>query len=291
MVGVRISGFTLVRNATVLDFPLEASLRSLLPVVDELVVNVGASDDDTLDRLRALGDPKLRLLETIWDRSRGPAMLADETQRAMSACRYPWGIYIQADEVFATAGAERLRSVIERTDADPEIAGLLVDYVHFYGGFETVATNRKWYRREVRAVRLDPRYGVHSYHDAQGFRAGTAHQRIRAVQSGAVMHHYGWARPAWALASKRTADGELSPAVRADPNRPLLPWIPGVTPFRGQHPAVVREWMASRGTAERLIAPFAPRPHHLRLVASALLERLTGWRAFEHRNYMLTRLR
>jgi len=33
LVTVEISGFTIVRNATQLDFPLEASLRSVLPVV------------------------------------------------------------------------------------------------------------------------------------------------------------------------------------------------------------------------------------------------------------------
>ena len=89
-----ISGCTIVRNATNLDFPLEASIRSLLPVVSELVVNVGASDDDTRDRVTAIGDPRIRILDTRWDFSRGPAMLADETQRAMSACRHSWGIAV-----------------------------------------------------------------------------------------------------------------------------------------------------------------------------------------------------
>lgn len=86
-----------MRNATRLDFPLEPSLRSLLPAVDELVVVVGASEDDTLDRVRAIGDPRLRIVESVWDRSRGIAMLADETERARLACTGDWGIYIQAD--------------------------------------------------------------------------------------------------------------------------------------------------------------------------------------------------
>ncbi|MBP9899390.1 MAG: hypothetical protein KBF28_13505, partial [Gemmatimonadales bacterium] len=61
---IRIAGFTIVRNATLLDFPLEASIRSLLPVVDEFVVNVGTSDDDTLDRVRAIDSAKIRIIET-----------------------------------------------------------------------------------------------------------------------------------------------------------------------------------------------------------------------------------
>ena len=61
-----VSGFTIVKNATLLDFPLEASIGSLLPGVDELVVNVGASDDDTLARVRAMADDRIRIIESTY---------------------------------------------------------------------------------------------------------------------------------------------------------------------------------------------------------------------------------
>lgn len=285
-----LSGFTIVRNATRLDFPLEASIRSLLPAVAELVVNVGRSEDDTLARVLAIGDARIRVIESDWDPTQGHAMLATETDRAMAACRHGWGIYIQADEVFAADGALRLRETIARVDADPSVEGVLVAYRHFYGGFDTVAMNRRWYRRECRAVRLAPSLGVHSFRDAQGFRVGPAHRRIRAVASDAVMHHYGWARPAWALAAKRAADNAIYHwRGKMDQARPLLPWFPGITAFAGEHPAEVREWIAARQHDERLVA--APRfeREHLRLIASNAVERLTGWRPFEYRNYTLVR--
>src|SRR5690606_16474469 len=78
-----ISGFTMVRNATRLDFPVEASIRSLLPAVDELVVNVGDSGDDTMDRIRAIDDPRIRIVTSTWDPTQGHQMLATETARAM----------------------------------------------------------------------------------------------------------------------------------------------------------------------------------------------------------------
>jgi hypothetical protein len=37
---MRVSGFTFVRNAVRLDYPVVESIRSILPVVDEMVVNV-----------------------------------------------------------------------------------------------------------------------------------------------------------------------------------------------------------------------------------------------------------
>ena len=284
---MEISGFTIVRNATVLDFPLEASIRSLLGVVSELVVNVGASEDDTRERVVAIGDPRIRILDTTWDCSRGPAMLAQETQRAMAACRHPWGIYIQADEVLADGGAEALRDVILARDNDARVEGVLVRYRHFYGGFDTVASNRSWYRRETRAVRLGRAHQVHSFRDAQGFRVGPSDRRIRSAPSAAIVHHYGWARPTWALAAKRSEDLAIYPWRRdQDPTRPLLPWFPGITRFSAAHPTVVQPWVAQRRSDTRLIEPTRWQPHHALFLLSELVERATGWRPFEYRNYV-----
>jgi hypothetical protein len=286
MATLSVAGFSIVRNATLLDFPLEASVASVLPVVDEFVLAVGRSDDDTLDRARAIGDPKVRIVETTWDSTRGIAVLADETSRALAACRAPWAIYIQADEVFADGAADRVRAAIDRADADSRVEGIIVDYRHFYGGFDTLAANRKWYRREIRAVRTGREYGIRSYGDAQGFRAGDIARRVRCMVSDAVMHHYGWARPAQAIAAKRAEDAAIDPiARRRDAQRAPLPWIPGLRPFIGEHPAVAREWIAARNDRVLAIAPRRLEPHHLRLAASGCIERVTGWRPFEYRNY------
>ncbi len=284
-----LAGFTIVRNATILDFPLEPSLRSLLPVVDELVVNVGASDDDTRRRVEAIADPKIRIVDSVWDRALGPAMLAHETDRAMAACRAEWGIYIQADEVLAPGSAARLRDTVARAHADRRVEGVVVDYLHFYGGFDTVARSRKWYRREVRAVRLG--VGVHSYRDAQGFRVGPDNRRVVALRSDAVMLHYGWARPADALAAKRAEDGRIEPKRLASAKAPLVSWVPGLVPFRGQHPAEMERWIADRRGSHADMAPFRFRGEYLRFAASAAIERVTGWRPFEFRNYTLLRAR
>lgn len=285
-----VSGFTLVRNATLLDFPLEASIASVLPAVDEMIVNVGSSEDDTRERVEAIGDPRIRIIDATWDPSLGPAMLSHETARAMAACRHPWGIYIQADEVLEDNGAARLRERIARHDGDGVVEGILVRYLHHYGGFDQVAVNRRWYRAEVRAVRLDPAARVHSFRDAQGFRVGADHRRIRAVESGVTMHHYGWARPAWALRAKRAADNEIYHwRGKMDQDRPLLPWFPGITPFAGVHPTPVREWIAARATDEELVGTPGFSREHLRLRLSNLVERVTGWRPFEYRNYTLVR--
>ena len=284
-----ISGFTIVRNAIKHDFPVEPSIRSILPVCDEVVVNVGRSDDETLELVRSIGDPRIRILEAEWDMTLRNTVLGNETLRAMRACRHPWGIYIQADEVLHERGAEALVEAIGRHDADPRVEGLLVKYLHFYGDMDTIAVNRRWYRREVRAVRLDPGLDIRPYQGAQGFRVGPDHRKIRARLTSAEMFHYGWARPAWALRAKRETSRVLYPWSRdREAIRPLLPWFPGLTRFQGTHPQVAHEWVDTRrDDAERQVEPRRFKPEHLRFYASDMIERATGARLFEFRNYTL----
>src|SRR5712664_1745817 len=100
-----LSGFTIVRNAVKLDFPIVPAIRSVLEVCDEVVVNVGKSEDETRDLVTSIRDPRIRILDTEWDFTRKNIMLSIETQRAMEACAGSWGIYIQADEVLHERGA------------------------------------------------------------------------------------------------------------------------------------------------------------------------------------------
>jgi hypothetical protein len=287
---MKVSGFTIVRNAERLDFPVEASIRSILPICDEVVVNVGRSEDRTLELVRAIGDPKLRILETEWDFARGGALLREETLRAMRACRHPWGICIQADEVLHEAGAPNLRAAVESAALDPRIEGIVVRYRHIFGHPGTEAVNRRWYRREVRAVRLDPAVGVAPYRDAQGFRVGPNHRKVRARLADADMFHYGWLRSASALRARGEVDRHLYPGRWVPPTREaaVLRWFPGLRPFTGTHPSAARAWVEARADdPERVVTPPFFALEHLRFYASDVIERLTGTRPFEFRNYEL----
>jgi hypothetical protein len=285
---VKVSGFTIVRNAIKLDFPVEASIRSILPICDEVVVNVGRSEDETLDLVRSIQDPKIRILETEWDMSRRNTVLGIETHRAMRACAHSWGVYIQADEVLHERGSNELAAAIQAADDDPRIEGLLVRYLHFYGGFDTVATHRRWYRREVRAVRLAPELDIRPYQGAQGFRVGPSHQKIRARLTGAEMFHYGWARPAQALREKRDLGRTMYPWRDADESLPLLAWIPGIRRFDGSHPRAAQQWIDGRQyDPERVIEGRRFRWRFLRYYLSGAIERVTGVRVFEFRNYKI----
>ncbi|HEV8266334.1 MAG TPA: hypothetical protein VGQ06_15405 [Gemmatimonadales bacterium] len=287
-----LSGFTIVRNAVKLDFPIAAAIRSVLEVCDEVVVNVGKSEDETRDLVTSIGDPRVRILDTEWDFTKKNLMLSIETARAMAACRGSWGIYIQADEVLHETGARILKEKVAEWDGDARVEGLLVKYLHFYGGFDTVATSRRWYRREVRCVRLGANRDIRPYQGAQGFRVGEHYRKIRARATDAEMFHYGWARPARAIKQKLEISKTIYPWGKARLEQELthnhLEWIPLLRPFTGTHPQAAHDWVAPRAhDPERIIGPRHFKLEHLRFYLSDWIERLTGRRVFEFRNYQL----
>src|SRR5574339_455711 len=118
-----LSGFTIVRNAIKLDFSIVPAIHSLLEVCDEVVVNVGKSEDDTRDLVASVKDPRVRILDTEWDFTKKNLMLSQETQRAMDACKGQWGIYIQADEVLHETGARILKEKVAEWDRDERVEG------------------------------------------------------------------------------------------------------------------------------------------------------------------------
>ena len=64
---MKVSGFTFVRNVLKYDYPVVESTRSILPVLDEFIVNVGRCDDGTLELICSISDPKIKIVESVWD--------------------------------------------------------------------------------------------------------------------------------------------------------------------------------------------------------------------------------
>ena len=161
---MKVSGFTLVRNGVRFDYPYVESLRSLLPLVDELVVNVGRGRGRHAGARAGASQRRearrsVRCFESHWplddpEKKKGGLILSEQTNLALDRCTGDWCIYLQADEVFHEARRRTdCKRVLHEADARPEIEGLLFDYVHFYGSFDVVQRTRSAYRREVRAVR------------------------------------------------------------------------------------------------------------------------------------------
>ena len=270
---MKVSGFTFIRNGSVLGYPYLESIRSILPVVDEFIVNVGFSNDDTLEQIKSIGDPKIRIVESAWNENmqdRG-FVYAQQTMIAQFNCTGDWAFYIQGDEVVHEDDLPKIRAAIEQADKDDSIEGLLFDYVHFFGGTDTIAISPAWYRKEVRIIRNTIRTIFPS--DAQFLLVLDKNRKGRypkVMHSNARIYHYGHVRPTAAMQEKMNQVSKYWNHAPPDFSKYSID-PKAIAKFSGTHPSIVNEWMDK--FAEK---SFTPSEDHV-LTKREKRHRLTMW--------------
>lgn len=192
---MKVSGFTIVRNAIKYDYPVVESIRSILPLCDEFIVAVGNSDDNTRALIESIDPNKIKIIDTIWDDQtrEGGSVLAAETNKALTAVSddSDWAFYIQADEVIHEKYHETIRKAMIQWKDEKQVEALVFEYLHFYGSYDFIGDSRSWYRREARIIRK--RKDIYSYRDAQGFRKGKD-EKLNGKLIAAAVYHYGWVK-------------------------------------------------------------------------------------------------
>jgi hypothetical protein len=288
---MKVSGFTIVRNAIKYDYPIVEAINSILPLCDEVIVAVGRSEDDTLGLIRSIDSSKIKIIETIWNDSlrEGGRVLADETNKAFSAISKDsdWALYIQGDEIIHEKYLAAIETEMLRYEEDQHVDGLLFDYTHFYGSYDYTGDSRQWYRKEIRIVRNDT--AIKSYRDAQGFRKNGA--KLNVKQIDAAIYHYGWVKPPAAQQAKQQNfnklwhDDEWMKKNIPEVNEFDYSQIDSVKRFTGSHPQVMQErinkmnWKFSFDPAQKKTAA--------RLKILLFIEKHFGWKIGEYKNYKI----
>ncbi len=288
-----ISGVTFVRNAVKFDYPLVEAVRSILPIVDEYVLCVCDSEDETLDLARSIDDPKIRIETSGWDESlrAGGRILAIKTDAAIARARGEWVFYLQADEVIHEDDLPVIRELAEKYAEDTKVEGLLFDYLHFYGTFHHVQRSRKWYAREVRVVRRVP--GLRSYGDAQGFRIDG--RKPEVIASGCRVFHYGWVRSPQVMRAKMRAFHKLwhdDEWVRQELPAQMEGFDFGpmrsAVRYKGTHPAVMADRIAAADWTPEVLGELEHAHDKLSQRVLSWLERnILRSKIGENRNYKL----
>ncbi|HAR20094.1 MAG TPA: glycosyl transferase [Cytophagales bacterium] len=285
-----ISGFTFVKNGEILEYPFIESIQSILPVCDEVVVVVGDNDDNTKSRILALNEPKINIIDSVWDPAlrKGGQVLAQQTNIALDHIKGDWGLYIQADEVLHERYLPAILAAAKKNLNESRVEGFLFAYRHFYGSYDYIGLSRDWYRNEIRMVRNLPH--IRSYKDAQGFRT-IDNRKLRVKSIEAEMYHYGWVRSPLAQQKKKEM---VNPLWHDDEwmaenvfggdkfryNR--REWL---SIFEGTHPKVMQDRIEKMNwkfpyDANKIKIPLKER-------ISFWLERKTGIRLGEYKNYDL----
>lgn len=289
---MKVSGFTFLRNGTILGYPYVESLRSLLAVCDEVVVAVGNSDDDTLEQVRAIGDPKLRIIETTWNevmQDRGYTY-AQQKMIAQFNCTGDWAFYLEGDEVIHEKDYATIRAAMEKYLHDKEVEALVFDYYHFYGSPSTYAYSPRWYRRAPRIIRNSIRSWAP---DGLFWLIMQENKRGRypnAAFAGCHLYHYGHIRSVAKMNEKQKrverywgkTPKEFKGYGDIDPV--------SIRVFDSSHPAIADSWL--KNDAEQVltlnpnyVVSSRDRKHRLMM----WLEELLGGKDFTKKHYKLVR--
>ncbi len=249
---MKVSGFTFCRNVVKYDYPVVESIRSILPIVDEFIVNVGRCEDGTLELIRSIGDPKIRIVESVWDESlkKDGLIYSQQTNIALAQCTGDWAVYVQGDEVIHEQDLPALTRAMKTNLDNRSVKGLLFRYLHFMGDYWSL--NPWFYHRAVRVIRNNGE--SESCGDAVGFHVKATHQYLQSgprewlADSGARMFHYGWVKePKTMLAKKREQVTVYTNRLSPEDERQIASedWIfeeyDILKNFTGTHPAVMRE--------------------------------------------------
>jgi glycosyltransferase involved in cell wall biosynthesis len=215
----KISAFTLIKNAVRFDYPIVESVKSLLPMVDEYIINIGDSADGTREMVHAAfdGDTKVKMFDSIWeDPKSGTSFFSNQTNKSLEQCSGDWAFYLQADE----AVHEKDHADIFKALLDAQAAGkkyIVFDYLHFEKNFsklrKTYSEGFDCYEDEVRLFRNDKT--VMSWGDAQGFcRRDGYGLSLRKLESDLYIphiniYHYGYVKSPKAMLDKKKALNEF----------------------------------------------------------------------------------
>ena len=241
---MKVSAFTFIKNGQILGYPFLESIQSILPIVDEFVINVGESEDNTLDLIYSIKDKKIRVIESKWNeemQDRG-YVYGQQKMIAQFNCTGDWAFYIEGDEVYHESDLEKIKKSMETHLNDSNVEALVFDFKHFYGNANSVLNSPGWYRSEARIIKNSLR----SYAPDGLFwlilDSNKKGRYPKAKHTGASCFHYGWVRSEdqMNLKSKKVQKywgGEPVIIDYSKMDQSIL------KEFQGSHPAIIKEWL------------------------------------------------
>ena len=241
---MKISAFTFIKNGQILGYPFQQSIQSILPIVDEFVINVGESEDNTLDLIKSISDKKIRVIQSKWNdkmKDRG-YVYGQQKMIAQFSCTGDWLFYIEGDEVYHESDLDEIRGSMELYKDNLEVEALVFDFFHFYGNSDSYLDSPGWYRSEARIIKAS----VRSYAPDGLFWVVLDKNKIgrypKAKKVNAHCYHYGWVRSEdqMNLKSQKVQQYWGKLPVKIDYSQ-IDQFI--IKKFTGTHPQSVLNWL------------------------------------------------
>jgi len=241
---MKVSAFTFIKNGQLLGYPFLQSIQSILPIVDEFIINVGKSEDNTLELIKSLTSPKIRIIESSWNdamQDRG-YVYGQQKMIAQFNCIGDWAFYIEGDEIYHENDLEQIKKSMEIHLNDSNVEALVFDFNHFYGNSSSVLNSPGWYRSEARIIKNS----IRSYSPDSLFwlilDSNKKGRYPRAKHVGVACYHYGWVRSEDQMNLKSIKvqkywGGEPVKINYSQMDQTII------QEFQGTHPEIIKDWL------------------------------------------------
>ena len=241
---MKVSAFTFIKNGQILGYPFLQSIQSILTIVDEFIINIGESEDDTLMMIQSLASPKIRIIESHWNDSmqdRG-YVYGQQKMIAQFNCTGDWAFYIEGDEVYHENELEQIKKSMEMHLNDSNVEALVFDFYHFYGNSNSYLDSPGWYRSEDRIVKNSLRTYAPDGLFWLVLDSNKKGRYPRAKIIGATCYHYGWVR------SENQMNLKSNKVQKYWGGEPLLIDYSQMDQailkeFKGLHPEIIKDWL------------------------------------------------
>ncbi|HEX8545794.1 MAG TPA: glycosyltransferase family 2 protein [Cytophagaceae bacterium] len=285
---MKVTGFSFIRNAVKYDYPIVEAITSILPICDDFQLALGNSEDDTESLIKGINSDKIKITRTTWDDTlkKDGKVLAVETDKAFDSIPSDtdWAFYIQGDEVVHEKYLPIIKDAMVKYKNDKDVDGLLFQYEHFFGSYEYVGDSRRWYRREIRIIKNNK--NIRSYRDAQGFRKRD-NSKLKVKEIDAYIYHYGWVKNPIFQQRKSNYFHTLwnggTSQEASDGQTFDYSFIDSLALFKGTHPTVMKPRVQNQSWDFKF--DLNKKQYSLRYGVLMFIERLTGWRIGEYKNF------
>ncbi|MBI3620922.1 MAG: glycosyltransferase [Nitrospirae bacterium] len=226
------------------------SIRSILPIVDEFIVNVGPSEDGTLELVQSIGDKKIKIIQSQWNPNviTGYYICSQQANIALFNCMGKWAFCLHPDEAIHEDDLPLIMKYVDRYIDDDRVEGLVLRELNFYGDYKTIL-NAFPQRNRRKCKIVKPHRFVLSRGDAAGFTVHPKYKergrRIRVLETGARLFHYGSVKSEEAMKFKSQTFSQYFVHDRIQPSawRELYQRFPRqfMASYDDTHPRVMAE--------------------------------------------------
>jgi hypothetical protein len=241
---MKVSAFTFIKNGQLLGYPFIQSIKSILPIVDEFIINVGLGEDSTLDEIKKIHDPKIRIIQSHWNdnmKDRG-FVYGQQKMIAQYNCTGDWAFYIEGDEIYHENDLDKIYMSMKESLSNPDIEALIFDFYHFYGNGNSYLDSPGWYRTEARIIKNSLRTYAPDGLFWLVLDSNKNGRYPNAKHTGANCYHYGWVRSEnqmnlksekvqkyWGESAKKIDYSKMDQSI--------------IKKFQGTHPKIIQDWL------------------------------------------------